>query len=148
MSDPHVFVSYSRKDEVWKDRLLPYLDILKQVAKVKTWNDREIRVGENWYRRIHEVLEKTKIAICLVSENFLASSFCQEDEMPFLLQQRRKGGLEMFPILIRQCPWKLYPGLSKLQMLPRREESCRRFCGSRAPRFHGLGRASGRVYRG
>ena len=119
MSDPHVFVSYSHKDEVWKDRLLPYLDILKQVAKVKTWNDREIRVGENWYRRIHEVLEKTKIAICLVSENFLASSFCQEDEMPFLLQRRRKGGLEIFPILIRQCPWKLYPWLSKLQMLPR-----------------------------
>ena len=123
MSNPHVFVSYSHKDEEWKDRRLPYLGILKQVANVQTWNDREIRVGENWYRRIHEVLEKTSVAICLVSENFLASSFCQEDEMPFLLQQRRKGGLEIFPILIRHCPWRLYPWLSKLQMLPRDGES-------------------------
>ena len=119
MSSPHIFVSYSHKDEEWKDRLLPYLQILEQVANVQTWNDREIRVGENWYRRIYEVLEKTSVAICLVSENFLASRFCQEEEMSFLLQKRQKGGLEIFPILIRRCPWKLYPWLKKLQMLPR-----------------------------
>ena len=55
MSNPHVFVSYSHKDEEWKDRLLPYLDILKRVADVESWNDQEIRAGENWYRRIYEV---------------------------------------------------------------------------------------------
>ena len=119
MSDPHVFVSYSHKDEEWKDLLLPYLKILEQAANVKTWNDREIRVGENWYQQIHEVLENTSVAICLVSEHFLASKFCQEEEMPYLLQQRSRGGLEIFPILIRKCPWRLYPWLRKLQMLPR-----------------------------
>ena len=119
MSNPYVFVSYSHKDEEWKDRLLPYLQILEQVENVEPWDDRKIGVGENWFRRLYDILEKTKIAICLVSENFLASSFCQEEEVPFLLQERQKGGLEIFPILIRHCPWKLYPWLSKLQMLPR-----------------------------
>ena len=119
MSSPHIFVSYSHKDEEWKDRLLPYLGILEQVENVEPWDDRKIGVGENWYRRIYEVLEKTSVAICLVSENFLASSFCQEEEMSFLLRERQKGDLEIFPILIRHCPWKLYPWLSKLQMLPR-----------------------------
>ena len=119
MSNPYVFVSYSHKDEEWKDRLLPYLQILEQVENVKPWDDRKIGVGENWFRRLYDILEKTKIAVCLVSENFLASSFCQEEEMSFLLQERQKGDLEIFPILIRHCPWKLYPWLSKLQMLPR-----------------------------
>ena len=119
MSNPYVFVSYSHKDEEWKDRLLPYLQILEQVENVEPWDDRKIGVGENWFRRLYDILEKTKIAICLVSENFLASRFCQEEEVPFLLQERQKGGLEIFPILIRHCPWKLYPWLSKLQMLPR-----------------------------
>ena len=119
MSNPYVLVSYSHEDEKWKDRLLPYLQILEQVENVEPWDDRKIGVGENWFRRLYEVLEKTKIAICLVSENFLASSFCQEEEMSFLLQERQKGDLEIFPILIRHCPWKLYPWLSKLQMLPR-----------------------------
>ena len=119
MSNPYVFVSYSHRDEEWKDRLLPYLQILEQVENVESWDDRKIGVGENWYRRIYEVLEKTSVAICLVSENFLASRFCQEEEMSFLLQKRQKGGLEIFPILIRRCPWKLYPWLKKLQMLPR-----------------------------
>ena len=119
MSNPYVFVSYSHEDEEWKDRLLPYLKILKQVENVEPWDDRKIGVGENWFRRLYDILEKTNIAICLVSENFLASSFCQEEEMSFLLQERQKGDLEIFPILIRHCPWKLYPWLSKLQMLPR-----------------------------
>ena len=66
----------------------------------------------------YEVLEKTNLAICLVSEHFLASSFCQDEEMPFLLRERQRGGLEIFPILIRHCPWRDFPWLKKLQMLP------------------------------
>ncbi len=49
---PTVFISYSHKDEVWKDRLRPHLKVLEQVGRITTWDDRKIDAGETWYPEI------------------------------------------------------------------------------------------------
>ena len=46
MSPNKVFISYSHKDEVWKDRLLPQLKALEQIGLLETWDDRRIDAGE------------------------------------------------------------------------------------------------------
>jgi hypothetical protein len=116
---PTVFISYSHKDEKWKDLLLPQFKQLEMLGVLEVWGDRQIRHGEDWYARIQEVLNRTRFAVCLVSANFLASNFCMDEEIPFLLQQRRKGGLEILPILIEPCVWQAHQWLRRLQMLPR-----------------------------
>ena len=119
MAVPTVFISYSHKDETWKDLLLPHFQQLARTGILEVWDDRKIRAGEDWYARIQELLNRTRYAVCLVSANFLNSSFCMDEEIPFFLQQRRKGGLEILPILVESCTWQAHPWLSRLQMLPR-----------------------------
>jgi hypothetical protein len=85
---PIVFVSYSHKDEEWKDRLVPHLDQLGRLGILQVWDDRQIKAGVDWYARIREVLSRTRCAISLISSDFLASSFCMDEEIPYLLQQR------------------------------------------------------------
>ena len=116
---PIVFVSYSHKDEAWKDKLLPQLNNLGRLGILQIWDDRDIKAGVDWYAKIHDILSKTKVAICLISPDFLSSSFCLDEEVSYLLQRRNRGDLEIFPILLRDCVWDEHYWLKRLQMLPR-----------------------------
>lgn len=42
---PTVFISYSHKDEVWKDRLVTHLAGLERDGRLRVWDDRRIRAG-------------------------------------------------------------------------------------------------------
>jgi tetratricopeptide (TPR) repeat protein len=116
---PTVFISYSHKDEVWKDRLLPQLKTLQQLDRIVVWDDRKIDAGDKWYPEIKEAMEKARVAICLISPNYLASDFCVKEEVPFLLQRCEKEGVILIPILIKPCLWELHEWISETQMLPR-----------------------------
>lgn len=116
---PLVFISYSHKDEVWKDRLYPHLSALEQIGKITLWNDRDIKGGKVWEDDIRQAMEQAQAAVCLISADFLASGFCMQEEMPRLLERRSKGELEILPVLVRPCNWSDYPWLAELQMLPR-----------------------------
>ena len=54
MSKPTVFISYSHKDEVWKDRLETQLRVLQFEGMLETWTDRQIDAGDDWYGKIEE----------------------------------------------------------------------------------------------
>ena len=45
MTGPSVFISYSRKDEEWKDRLVTHLGVLEQEGLLDLWDDRRIELG-------------------------------------------------------------------------------------------------------
>ena len=113
---PTVFVSYSHKDEKWLDSILPQLEAAQRYGNFEVWSDLEIREGERWYLRVKEILERTRFAVCLVSDDFLASSFCMDEEIPYFLQKARRGECEILPILIESCPWETHPWLKELQM--------------------------------
>ncbi len=116
---PLVFISYSHVDEVWKDRLYPHLSALQHIGKITVWNDRDIGSGEAWNENIQQAMEQAQVAICLISPDFLASSFCVQEEIPKLLERHDNGELKIIPVLLRPCGWNDYPWLARLQMLPR-----------------------------
>ena len=86
-----VFVSYSHVDEKWLDSVLPHLKAAQRYGEFKVWSDLDIRKGERWYLRIRGILKQTRFAVCLISADFLASTFCMDEEIPFFLQEARKG---------------------------------------------------------
>ena len=47
MTKPTVFVSYSHKDEEWKDRLVTHLGVLHHQGLLDLWDDRHIGAGED-----------------------------------------------------------------------------------------------------
>ena len=70
-------------------------------------------------RQNKSILSKSCCAVCLISSDFLDLSFCMDEEIPYLLQQRYRGKLELFPILLRDCVWQRHPWLKRWQILPR-----------------------------
>ena len=117
---PIVFISYSHKDEVWKDKLLPQLKALEQAGvDMKVWEDRQIDAGSQWYPEIQEAMAGAVVAVLLISADYLASGFCIKEEVPFLLDRQEKDGMLLIPVLVRQCPWKAHRWLAARQMLPR-----------------------------
>lgn len=119
LTKPTVFISYSHKDEDWKNRLLPQLRVLEQAGRIVVWDDRKIDGGDDWYPEIKAAMEHAAIAICLISSDYLASDFCVKEEVPFLLQRREHDGMIFIPILVRPCAWKAFEWLKEIQMLPR-----------------------------
>jgi hypothetical protein len=115
-----IFISYSHKDETWKDRFKPHVQMLEKVGlQIKVWDDRKINAGDTWYPEITQAMEQAAVAVCLISADFLSSDFCVKEEVPFLLKKREQAGMLLIPILIRPCLWKAFPWLKSMQMLPR-----------------------------
>ena len=77
-----VFISYSHKDEDWKDRLVSHLGVLQQEGLIDLWNDRRIGAGEDWYQQIKEAIARASVAVLLVSADFLTSKFIRSKEIP------------------------------------------------------------------
>lgn len=119
MSRPTVFVSYSHRDEVWKDRLRPQLGVLQRAGHIAIWDDRRIGAGSTWYDEIKRVMDQAAVAVCLISADYLDSDFVTKEEIPYLLERRQWDGMVLIPVLVRPCPWEVVPWLEPTQMLPR-----------------------------
>jgi tetratricopeptide (TPR) repeat protein len=116
---PTVFISYSHKDEIWKDRLRPHLGMLEKAGRLTVWDDRGIDGGATWYDEINRVMKDAEVAVCLISADYLSSDFCVKEEIPYLLERRKDEGMLLLPVLIRPCLWTSLDWLEALQMLPR-----------------------------
>src|ERR1051326_838725 len=95
MKPPIIFLSYSHKDERDKDRLVTQIKVLERAGKIDLWNDDRIRAGGAWKHMIDEAMTKAKVAILLVTANFLTSNFILDVEVPELLERHKVGGLDI-----------------------------------------------------
>ena len=79
----NVFVSYAREDANSEnnliDEFLKHGSLRVRRKEISIFKDTErIDFGEQWRKRIDEELEKTDIAILMISVNFLNSEFIFE----------------------------------------------------------------------
>jgi NTP pyrophosphatase (non-canonical NTP hydrolase) len=98
-----IFVSYSHKDDQWRERLETMLKPLIRGKTISLWSDKQIRAGQLWKNEIESALSRSTIAILLVSDNFLASDFIAESELPPLLKKAEADGLRIIWIPISSC---------------------------------------------
>jgi TIR domain len=115
-----IFISYSHKDEDWKERIVTHLKVLALEGHLETWDDRRIGGGEDWYAAIMQAIEKGGVAVLLVSANSLTSEFIRKEEVPRLLALRDAGKLRrLIPLVIKPCPWQAVDWLRKMNLRPR-----------------------------
>ncbi len=117
-SQPSVFISYSHKDEAWKDRLVQHLRVVADEHGFDVWDDQRIRPGAEWKAEIERALLSADVAVLLVSVDFLTSRFIKGEEVPPLLRRRSEQRLDVVPVIVRPCAWTEVKWLSQLQARP------------------------------
>jgi hypothetical protein len=112
---PQVFISYSRKDKKWLERLQVFLKPLEREGFVERWDDTRIDPGGKWKDEIRKAIESSFAAVLLISADFLASEFISTNELPPLLLAAKEKGLLILPILVTPCGFARTKGLSEFQ---------------------------------
>jgi Leucine-rich repeat (LRR) protein len=112
-----IFISYSHKDQEWLSEILTPLKALDyENLDIKAWDDTKLKAGEEWDKEIDESLKNADIAVLLVSNNFLASSYIRKKELPQILENVVARGAMVIPIIARLCRYAQSP-LGKYQTL-------------------------------
>jgi DNA-binding response OmpR family regulator len=118
MGHPLVFVSYSHKDEAQKDKLLSQLGVL-QADLFDVWSDDRVGAGVNWEKEIIKSISQAKVAILLITDNFLSSKFILQTEVKTLLERREREGVHVFPVIAKACAWRRVKWLSEMNVRPK-----------------------------
>jgi hypothetical protein len=95
-----VFISYSHKDARWLEKLKQFLRPLEERELIRVWDDTEIRAGSDWLADIRTALESARVAVFLVTQNFLDSPFIREEELPALVDAATNRGCLIFWIAV------------------------------------------------
>jgi hypothetical protein len=90
------FISYSHVDVAWAQRFWVLLKPMVRRKRLRLWDDSQIRVGDEWHPAIEEAIERSRVALVLVSADFLASDYVMEQELPALVRH----GVRLAPVLV------------------------------------------------
>ncbi|MFN4867415.1 MAG: SUMF1/EgtB/PvdO family nonheme iron enzyme [Cyanobium sp.] len=100
-----VFISYTRVDRQWVDRLQQMMKPLLRAGgqQMALWDDSQIEPGAKWRAAIETALAEAKVALLLVSDAFLASEFVMNEEVPKLLAAAEAEGVRVLWVSLSPC---------------------------------------------
>lgn len=104
-----VFISYSHADYRWLKELKKYLEPYIRNTMLAVWDDSKIEAGAVWKESIRQALATAKVAVLLVTPDFLASKFIAEQELPPLLEAANSDGVAILWVPVRDSSYKVTP---------------------------------------
>ena len=90
-----IFISYSHNDAKWVDELTRHLAPWLREKRVGLWADTQIGAGQNWRKEIEAAISQARVAVLLVTKDFLASNFIVQNELPAILALARDNKLKL-----------------------------------------------------
>ena len=92
-----IFISYSHKDAEYHELFKKMLGGQRLIGE---WSDQNIAEGEDWTLKINDAIRGSRIALLLVSPEWVTSKFIQKMELPAILEQRADG-LDVWWLYVR-----------------------------------------------
>ena len=112
-----VFITYSHKNALEKEKLKKALSVMKRKGEIEIWHDGEMLPGDEWKEKIAENLAPADILLYLTSVYSLESENCNR-ELIEALQKDKK----VIPIILEDCDWKAHE-ISNFQVLPNKDKA-------------------------
>src|SRR5258708_39600109 len=112
-----VFISYSHKDQAFREELDKHLSNLKRQQLISAWYDGDIMPGTEWRPQIMHHLQTDQIPLLLISAAFMPSDFCHSIEMRPAQDTHRADQALGIPIRLHPADWDGAP-FSGLKVLP------------------------------
>jgi len=110
-----VFISYSHLD---KDFLTDIQRHFKPfLTQFNLWDDTKIQPGQKWKDEIRKAISETKVAILLVSTDFLGSDFITTNELPPLLKAAEENGAVILILILKPCFFEEFSDLNQFQAI-------------------------------
>ena len=106
---PPLFISYAHEDREWLLKLRGALRPLEHRAQLAVWDDHRLRAGDLYQRDIEAAIAQAPVAILIVSDDFFASSFIQQYELPQILARMRAGACKVLWLLVGGTGWTTSP---------------------------------------
>lgn len=97
------FISYSHKDETFRQELETHLAPLRRQHLIDVWHDRKIPAGDHLDDTISAHLESADLVLMLISADFVASDYCYTKEMARALERHQAGEARALSIICRPC---------------------------------------------
>ena len=110
-----VFISYSHRDSDFLERLMVHLKPLEKEGLIDLWVDTNLRAGDQWRSEIEQALARARVAVLLISADFLASDFIVDNELPPLLEKAESEGTRVIPLIVKPCRFARDKGLNMFQ---------------------------------
>ena len=98
-----------------------HIKTLERSDKIRCWDDRQIKPGEEWNDEIKEALAAADVIFLLVSVGFLATDYIWNTELTEAMRRHHAKEVTVIPIKLRHCSWEGTP-FSKLQGIPRKDK--------------------------
>jgi hypothetical protein len=111
------FISYSHRDEVFRQELETHLAPLRRQGLLSVWHDRRIPPGDLVDETISENLESADLILMLISADFVASEYCYAREMTRALELHEAKAARAISIICRPCDFHGLP-FAKFVLLP------------------------------
>jgi hypothetical protein len=111
------FISYSHRDEAFRQELETHLAPLRRQRLLSVWHDRRITAGDSLDETISENLESADLILMLISADFVASEYCYAREMTRTLERHDAKAARAISIICRPCDFHGLP-FARFVLLP------------------------------
>jgi hypothetical protein len=114
-----IFYLYAEvpEDRSLLERLDKHLAVMRRQGLISTWNKSQIKSGANVQHEINRHLEQAQIILFMISADFLAAYYLEDDTCFARALDRRTTGTRVIPVLLRPSDWQDTP-FGKLMPLP------------------------------
>ncbi|HLG62594.1 MAG TPA: toll/interleukin-1 receptor domain-containing protein [Ktedonosporobacter sp.] len=96
-----IFISYSDTDKKYLQELKQQLAFYIRNNQIAVWDNTNIKPGSKWQEEIELALRSTRVALLLISADYLASDLIANYELPLLLAKARKGELILISTILK-----------------------------------------------